>query len=981
MEDLVRSLRSLGLKPPSSSLLVDLLESDGDPAAQKRLADLLALEKLNDDDDNEDEDIFITPDVVRGALLSLLDSFSRTLSRSRDLHKREYAAFLQSQQQQPDRKKKPIKPVPRAALLNRQTSDIRRAQEEWNASLGRTTNDKGRPCRPLPLPRLILDGAPYFTSTTALDQLERISIADLEAPSHFKGRYLLCRVISAPLIYVGATFIVDDPAGHAIPLSIAHFTDHLNLSPSSPKLLRLLPRGTVLAIREPYVSNNHHVSAGGPILGKAATGIRVSSPSDVVVLERDDARLRDVEWKLPLEAGGDGPQLEEHVWMREGICTRAILSKSDRHVQLPAREVVVDQIVDLLDQHRSGAAYRELVAARRLSILSDLGKGGSEDEQQVAELEASILHQLRAYDALRQLRARCSEHGLIIPNEQQSILAKISSYRYEDSSASYKAASSSDASKLAPSDTLIKELYTLDRTPTVLTPQPELYGQDYISPALTIQSIPGAGRGLVTNRDVGPGELLLCCRAVEPCFAEDERWAGVQILRLGLSVGGEDGVDPGAEGVSVTTTQVMACTRLVHALADRPELRPAVLGLTAGPHLPYSDYAKEETYPLLTEAVLDPSLALDRYQQPDIDAKYVDGVLQHNAFGPGRDVDIEDLDDAGDNQKSMTPRVAPASADLARASMPHPLPAILNHRCIPNVSSVFLGPIILTRALIPLPQNTEIVHQYVSGERPFSIRSAQLSKHGFECGCVLCELERAEGKDRVRRRVEVKEGKMGAVLERARMLFKNKKAGLIEGGGQSDGRQDEDEADEDLANAFEGIVDDIEGTYGDKRTPWSKTDLVVLKPELFDPLVMLARHWRSRPQGWWKSVEYEIKALRSVGAIIDPSWLSPVLRLVDCQRSMLRIARTIYAQQPESSAAAEQWVEASYTLSRYMLGGGLSVYLDMMRCARLSDEWELQDDVNEKLRKESGMVAEDVVLEKLQAKFGAAPDLESLAIK
>ncbi|KAL9933410.1 hypothetical protein V8E36_007586 [Tilletia maclaganii] len=440
------------------------------------------------------------------------------------------------------------------------------------------------------VPRLILEGGPYFTSTTPLEKLERMGIADFQAPRRFSGRYLLCRVISAPLLYVGCTFIIDDPSGLATPLSIAHFQSSLNLPPLSPTLAALLPRGTILAIREPFVSLNHHISTGGPIQGKAAAGVRVSSPTDVVVLEAGDERLRGVEWKVPLAEvlGSESKSKEEegvqsgvrpHEWMREGPCVLLAKGKVTEAERPTARSALAN-LERLLAESRPGAAYRELIAARRLGVLPRLGQDihgngiSSPTEEQVSlqhvvDVEARILHALRAYNGLRDLHHSTKLLNLAMPDAQRHVLEQIPRYRPQ-STDEYSMDSGS-----IPSQDLVQALYTLDRTPSALNPIPELYGQDYISSALSVTPIPNAGRGLVTNRDVAPRELLLCCNAVEPCFAEDERWAELQVLRLGLAEddGGEGSGGGGggvvAEGVSVTTTQVMACTRLVHALVDR----------------------------------------------------------------------------------------------------------------------------------------------------------------------------------------------------------------------------------------------------------------------------------------------------------------------------------------------------------------------------------------------------------------------------
>ncbi|KAE8231364.1 hypothetical protein CF326_g3620 [Tilletia indica] len=218
---------------------------------------------------------------------------------------------------------------------------------------------------------------------------------------------------------------------------------------------------------------------------------------------------------------------------------------------------------------------------------------------------------------------------------------------------------------------------------------------------------------------------------------------------------------------------------------------------------------------------------------------------------------------------------------------------------------------------------------------------------------------------------------MGAVVERSRMVVKNRRAGLVLRGEEED----------DVEGAFEGIVREVEGTYDVSRGGiWDVADRgrVVLKPELFDPYVHLARHRRRKVGAWWESVQCEIKALRSVGAILDPSWMvdseaewigratstvnekpiliqAPILRLVDAQRALVRIARTLRKRLPPSSPATRApmyWLTAAYDLNLCMIGAGRYVFFDILKRTREGDEWEEvggEDEV--------GMVGEEGLLE------------------
>lgn len=311
--------------------------------------------------------------------------------------------------------------------------------------------------------------------------------------------------------------IADDPNGLAIPITISHFTPDLHLR--GERLDRLLPIGTVLAIREPFVSLNH-LAHGGPSAGKAQVGVRVDTPTDVVLVGEFHPMLRDVAWEGKLEsspvcvAGFEGAVAVTQLWTQEG------------KAQLAADEEAAQELIkSLLENRRPGAAYRALRAAQRSNSLAS------------PELEARVLYALGQYSraasvcegALKSLDATRAP----LPHAQLSAqLSRAQSRCDEESKGSFD----------------IRAMYF--QSQRVLAPRLDV--ADFVG-RVRVEDVEGAGRGLILTHDVEPGELLLCCKAVGSAYPED--WDGLPVLRLNLET-----------GITTTTSQVLAATNIIHTL-------------------------------------------------------------------------------------------------------------------------------------------------------------------------------------------------------------------------------------------------------------------------------------------------------------------------------------------------------------------------------------------------------------------------------
>ncbi|WFD05782.1 hypothetical protein MVES1_001116 [Malassezia vespertilionis] len=673
--------------------------------------------------------------------------------------------------------------------------------------------------------RQINDTVHTFYSTRHVAELTRVDMDEFAVPKRLEGRYVLVRVASPLSLYCSCSFVGQLPSGAAIFVSIAYFTHDLSLP--SDALNALLPIGTVCLIREPYISTNY-LGVGGPISGgKGAVGIRVDTPSDVQVLDSVAPILQGVVWDSPCEPPAPPTRI---LWRQEGPLTRVVQHQlaQQRPVHVPdvAKARVHESIRQLLLMERPGAAWREWQAAVLAGIWND--PLACED----ALLKFDVLFALHTYQAALDAIA-------LDPPE-----ALLSEYTHRKT----KVTSAMQSHTSGPSDALLQHMFAATLTQST----PRFDYAEYVGP-VAVQDIPNAGRGLVLTKDVKEGTLLLFCRAIGSSYSADKGCCERQILRCDVG-----------RGVSSTTTQVLAAARCIHAILDRPELAHPLLGLTAGPDIPH-DPLVQAPYPLRWEPPSDPQAALEA-ATPHVSSAYINGVLRFNAFGP-----------------APMPAAASAGDPMANSTMPHPLPAILNHACLPTVSSVFLGDMVATRALHPLQKGTQIMHQYVQGELAYQTRQKLLAKHKFVCKCGLCERDLGDGIAQQRTREELLATMLPPLLERSRALHKGGFAPASSG-------TDLLKAHREIAASLLAFVDNVQATYHSSRD--------ALRPDIVDPLHLAASHTRlSDPV---KAIALAEAAITASGAVLGSAQGRAICQL---PYATLKNAEYGWKQQPTHISA------------------------------------------------------------------------------
>lgn len=813
----MRSLRNLDLAAPSGEQIVALV--DADPNVEKQLAQQLAVPPQVEVNEEDAGSALMDAALMSGATEAMLDNYNETLKKESNMLRKEVDNLANPVK---------VKRLPLKALLAAQDAAIRRREAEREAG----SLDDGR----VYIPRQIMGSDHTYCSEKRVSELTPIDMEELRAPQRYDGRYMLVQVASRLTMYASCAFVGIMPSGGAIPVSIAHFSPKLALH--SAELDALLPIGTTLLIREPYVSQ-HYFGVGGPITGgKGMVGVRVDTPSDVHVLDDDAPELEGVVWS---QAPAPVPR-RRVLWRQEGPLVRALQKKATP----PAltRDDVHSDVHELLKQERPGAAWREVCAAQKLGVLS---RSVVSD----ALLEADLLMALGEFEKVRDCLEQCSAFDAGVTERRNTADRAL------------------HIGRVGPSDA---ELHAMFQA-TLHDATPRFNFAQYVGP-VAVELIPGAGRGLVLTRDVAEGELLLFCRAMASTYAMDTACRGMPLLRCNPE-----------SGVTSTTTQVLAATRCIHTILDRPELAVPFLGLTAGPDTPNSKYVNEP-YPL--QVRVDDAGG----EVPFVSAQYVDNVLRFNAFGP-----------------AAVPAAEAGNDPMSRSTMPHPLPAILNHACLPNVSSVFFGDFVTTRALHPLRKGTQIMHQYVQGEVPYDTRQAQLSKHGFVCACGLCELDAADGVERRKQREHMLARDWPPLLDRSRALFK----------GQHDAEAAHD-AHRDMAESMQTLAHALDSTYAPTRP--------ALRPDMVDVWFRTAMHVRQYDVA--AAMLLAQKSLGATGATLADSGRRRVSHLPDLHfdggiRSMLMLADMHWHAGAHAEAFA--WLASAVDTHTSMIGGGLALFL------------------------------------------------------
>ncbi|KAG8931579.1 hypothetical protein FRC02_002507 [Tulasnella sp. 418] len=412
----------------------------------------------------------------------------------------------------------------------------------------------------------------------------------------------------------------------------------------------------------------------------------------------------------------------------------------------------------------------------------------------------------------------------------------------------------------------------------------------------------GGGRGVVATRELKAGELLVVAKPFASVFEEDFQGPKEMLMVFNLMT---DTTDAKCHGYLISKI-----TTMLFSDSSRADL---IYHLYAGPSLdkPPSTYPPETNMTITTHQ----SSPLFN-DQVAVDVSRIEGAASFNGFSPTPLSPVNTMED--DNRKDMDKLNSPSAL--------YTFPSLFNHSCVPNCTQVFLGDVMMIRALQDIPEGTELTVSYGNDGNTYQKRIKHLKKWFNKCDCSLCEAERSDGAAANKTREEV--------------LTKIKKA-------------KQKPATRNSLQEAKRFVSQVQATY--KGSTQSRLPRVALYTAHFH----LGNQYRELGQNF-ELIEEHINAIKALGVkVIDESTSGPVRAgkkgkdlpietdrapstpgndeaVMTCLRLTAHFHRGL-----GDNVRAERWLRAARWIDNVRHGGGVALFTILYE--EVLELWEISD--------------------------------------
>ncbi|PNH10403.1 hypothetical protein TSOC_002849 [Tetrabaena socialis] len=556
-----------------------------------------------------------------------------------------------------------------------------------------------------------------------------LELSDLRPGAVHVGRYVLCRTLVVPYKLRAVATIVQGLGGPQVRLSVYNLANEAVAGGSADVSAHCLPKGTVLAIKEPYFK-------------KGATDeqyfIRVDTPMDILVI---DDPAHPMSGNKLFGAGNFVDALYEYQLGLE------LLEQQQQQQQQQPR--------DESDAGGGGAG------------LSD---GDTEQQGQKRYINlinncAAACLGFQAYDSALRYACRVLESE---PGNAKALMRQAKALRglerYSEAAVAWAAflAVQPPALDKSPARRYLQQLEQHYVGPVQVV---DLDAQlDAHASGRTAGRRAGRGRGLVTTAPVKAGQLLLACKADAVCYMGEVQTMMPQFPRPGVVNGPTQ-----SQLNRDLLPRVLGCDRLAHRLAHlhggtrrsvppvpsaacgyAPTVLPSALrgadavGGAAAPEGDAGASSGQRGNSAGAASLAEAHLQWSKQGVPGgwlvqsgllqvssgcftVDEAKMESITSINVFKPDKLPEIA-------ISSSPRPGRAPDAnlEEYTSASGLWSLPSYINH-------ASFLGDFMMVRAATDLPAGAEVTFSYIDSLGTLEERVSALRKHGFKCSCELCK--------------------------------------------------------------------------------------------------------------------------------------------------------------------------------------------------------------------------------------------------
>ncbi|KAF2482043.1 hypothetical protein BDY17DRAFT_325539 [Neohortaea acidophila] len=503
----------------------------------------------------------------------------------------------------------------------------------------------------------------YPPSTTPMASLQPISISDLRLETHHCGRVLFVHTFGNPVLCMAIRNIVEDVNGDVEQLAVYN-------TPKTATLKHVLPGNCVFAIKEPF----YEASEDG------LYAIRVDHPSDLVQLQVTDALFP--QKFLPQITEPDKSAIEYKVAGNAAFRRKDYLLARHLYTQALQLSGPADELTQILLRNRGVAnfnlgRYEEAETDARASIVASTDMTDSKKvslDSKALYCAGRAAYELRKYQEADEAFLSALK---LTPNDPDTMREhnRCSRRLYEQSGGDY------DFEQMSQSATKTHRLDHADFTSNV-----------------AVRSAGKRGRGLFACKDIKAGELILCEKAFQACFASE-----CNASLLG-EINTERGYFDAAEGLVFDT---------IDKVRRNPEAASRYLELDDGGY-----------QPKCPPTLVDNTTVVDSF--------LVRAIILQNCF-------------KCHNVRSSDHYcyVTPGSPDVeARSAGIWIASSYINHACVGNAFHSFMGDMRIVRAVRDIARDEEILVPYRCTDIDHNdVRKILKDIQGFECDCIACVAE------------------------------------------------------------------------------------------------------------------------------------------------------------------------------------------------------------------------------------------------
>ncbi|GLC45339.1 hypothetical protein PLESTF_001753100 [Pleodorina starrii] len=333
---------------------------------------------------------------------------------------------------------------------------------------------------------------------------------------------------------------------------------------------------------------------------------------------------------------------------------------------------------------------------------------------------------------------------------------------FSTSAANSTSSQTSDASTSSQDESACAALYFTGTAPAT----------DILGP-FSLQSIPGKGRGLVAQRELRPGELVMAVQPIAVLHGPQDSMPSPDSLLDWLEATWQS--MPPHHRAALRQMFVGRPTASTASDSQRPTDQPTA------------------SSPPASSAAVGGSSGGDSTSGLDFRA-----VVSYNAYGD----EYEDL----------------PAADLRGGPPPQshvglwPYFSNINHACAPNCVHYVVGSTMVVRAVQVVHEGSELLISYLGRDdlAPRQVRQAVLqSRYGFRCGCARCRTEEdlpEELQSLLQQLYDRSRHELAPRFERLASAASAAAEGLDGGAGALYGENDEDDEDDEAAAAVDGSI-------------------------------------------------------------------------------------------------------------------------------------------------------------------------------